>query len=125
MTVKRPQKTGIKAMVRKEENIPALLAPILENLKKEGLDLDQEGSFPPLSEAWHEATLLNNSWDDLTQAARLLEKIQLAVTSAERSALISHDPRARKSLQITLQISEAARKLFHQMKEKKDSKKAA
>lgn len=120
------------------QDIPALLAPIVENLKKEGIDLNQnevevkssyssfeEKAIRAVHEAWQQASLLPDKQGDLSEAARIVEKIQVAAAEAERAAFITHTLKAKKCSQMAQRIAVLCRELLHELQEKRMSKKVA
>lgn len=112
-----------------ESQIPPALIPVLDDLKQEsrtdGRSPSEEKALTALHEALNNVSLLNDSWDDLSNAARLLEKIQISVTETERIAFISHSHRAAKSFRLARYVANFSRELFHEMKRKGPKKKAA
>ena len=117
---------------------PPWLPPLLEELQKEGIYVSQETSEVKLSglgrieetairaanEALQETLLLYNC-KNLSEAARILEKIQIAAAEVERSAFISHGPRSRKAYEISRKLSSLSREFFHELKERGRKKSAA
>ena len=53
---------------------------------------------------------------NLMEAARLLEKIQILATEAERSAFIDHSHEAQVAYRTALSIASLSRQYFHEMK---------
>lgn len=112
--------------------------PILERLKKEGLYLGQderevkpgshhfeERAIRAVNEAFREVLALDQTHENLSEAARLVEKIQVAASEAGRAAFISHSPQALKASVITREIASLGREIFHEIKERHTRKKAA
>ena len=77
----------------------------------------EETAIQAVNEAVRQAKLLHDSWDDISKAARYLEKLQIAAAQAERAAFMCHTPAAQQSLHLANQIVTEGRELFHKMKE--------
>lgn len=118
--------------------IPDFLTPIVEILKKEKFNFNQaeaEVKPPPQSfeekavwaaaEALRQALLLEEKRDNLSEAARTVEKIQVAAAEAERAAFISHTPRSKKCSHLADRIALLSREFLHELKEKTAVKKVA
>jgi hypothetical protein len=115
---------------------PPLLLEILETLKKENIYLSREGeevkttsgsvfeekAIRAVNDAINQLNQLAALQSQeaqvgaLTEAARLLEKIQVAAAEAERTAYIVHTRRAEKASYIARRIALFGRDLFHEMK---------
>lgn len=110
------------------DNLPPLLSSILEGLKRDGIYLVQEPTqeksahlfedkaVEAVNEAVQQAFLLFREERDVAQAARILEKIQIAATAAERAAFITRNDRTRKCGQIAQRIADQCRRYFHDLK---------
>jgi hypothetical protein len=118
--------------------IPDFLAPIVEILKKEKFNFNQEEAEvkpPPKSfeekavwaahEALRHALSLEEKRVNLSEAAREVEKIQVAAAEAERAAFISHTPRAKKCSHLADRIALLSREFLHELKESNEAKKVA
>ncbi len=114
---------------------PPFLSSFLEEMENEGIYLGQENlevkrsslekiedkAIRAANEAFRETLLLYNS-KDLSEAARILEKIQVAAAEAELSAFIVHGPRLRKANQIAKRLASLSREFFHEFKERNAKK---
>jgi len=63
----------------------------------------------------HAAALLNGDLN-VAQAARLLEKIQVAAALAEKTAFVTHTARARRCCEAVQEIANECREYFHDLK---------
>lgn len=110
------------------------LLPLLHDLKKTGIYLNQdkkhseeevngkgknftEEAILAVNAAFQQATLLPKS-QKFSEAAHILENIQVSLIQAERAAYQSHDPIARRAYDLAKKITSASRRLFHELKEK-------
>lgn len=133
--------TAMNSTKRNETGFSNLLLPIVENLKKEDIFLNdvtqfekevktrtptmEERAVIAVNQALKQIFTLEEIGEDLSQAARILAKIQVAVAEVERASFSSHAPRAQKSFRIACHIADMAREIFHEMKERETRKKAA
>ncbi len=118
-------------------NFPLIVLTIEEALKREGIYLDQDAPEVKTSQLFEERAVkavnealknfitLSEGLKDLSIAAKILEKIQIAEAETERAAFILHKERARKCAEITCQIAAQAREIFRDLKERHAKKKAA
>ncbi|GEM_PF-5825463 len=107
---------------------------ILSDLKKTGIYLSQntakvegEVKMPAshlqekviiaVNEAFSHALKLSQC-KTLSEAARIIENIQVHCSEVEKMAYVSHDPLAQKGYQLAKKITSVARGIFHDLKEK-------
>lgn len=102
--------------------IPVLLSSFLKNLQKEGLYIEflnkedkENKAISAMNQAIQEAMNFSKI-QDLSLAAKSLEKIQVAAAEAERAAFITHNEKAIRSSRMAIRIASYVRNLFHQMK---------
>ncbi len=88
----------------------------MEELQREGIylrqdhragqdrTLSEETAVHAVNQALHDALALQDSQDDLAQAARLLEHVQVAAAVAEQVAYRLHTIRAQKSSRIAQKL---------------------
>lgn len=110
------------------DNLPPLLSSMLEGLKREGIYVGQESTqvkssqlfedkaIEAVNETVRQAFLLFREDRDIPNAARILEKIQVAAAMAEKAAYIVRNERARKCSQIAQRIADQCREYFHDLK---------
>lgn len=111
-----------------EESFTAhpLLKVIWEKIKNEGWNLDQESlevkntdtALENLKNAWHLARNLNER-TPLFDAAKIIEKIQIHVTNAQRLFFITHTPLSKKIFQTMKQLMFTTREIFYEIKGKR------
>ncbi len=118
-------------------NPPETLNDFLKSLREEGLFIDdlqkieapgptqfEKKAIHAVNEAFSHASSFNSTQDP-SQAAKILEKIQIAAAEAERAAFIIHSKKAQKSSLIAFKLAAWVRHLFHEMKLKSIQKVAA
>ena len=110
------------------DNLPPLLSSMLEGLKRDGIYLVQEPTqeksahlfedkaVEAVNEAVRQAFFLFREEHDVANAARILEKIQVAATAAEKAAFITRNDRTRRCGQIAQKIADQCRRYFHDLK---------
>lgn len=111
-----------------ENNLPPLLTSLIEKLKQEGIYLEpnphQEKSsqwlddkaIQAMHEAIRHATALMGGDLNVAEAARHLEKIQVAAAVAEKTAFITHTKTAKRCSEAARHIAHECRTYFHDMK---------
>ena len=121
------------------KEIPAELASIEEDLKREGVYLNrnepevkpasqysfEERAIRAVNEAFRQSLQLLEIQEDLSQAARIVEKIQVAAAEAERASFIAHTRTAKKCSHLSDKIAVVCRELLHELKEQRTRKKVA
>lgn len=101
------------------DNFPPLLSSMLEGLKRDGIypsHLFEDKAVAAVNEAVRQAFLLFREERDVANAARILEKIQIAATAAERAAFTTRNDRTRQCVQIAQRIADQCRQYFHDLK---------
>ena len=81
-----------------------------------GRAVNEEKAVLAVNEAIRQATLLPQDPHDLSQAARIVEKIQMDAVEAERAAFITKSDCTKKCFQIVHRISILSRQIFHELK---------
>ena len=109
-----------------ENNLPPLLTSLIEKLKEEGIYWDtsshekskwlDDKAMEAMHEAIRHATALMGGEISVAEAARHLEKIQVAAAVSEKTAYITHTKRAKRCSDVARQIAQQARAFFHEMK---------
>lgn len=109
-----------------------LLYDSLEDMKIEGIYLNdeewevketacsnEEAAIRAVNEALRLSMTLQDGLPDLLQAARLVEKIQIAEARAERAAALARGShRAFKAYENAQRLANLSRELFHELKAK-------
>lgn len=101
------------------DNLPPLISSMIEGLKREGIYPPhpfEDKAIEAVNEAVRQAFLLFQENQDVAHAARILEKIQVAATMAEKAAFITRNERARRCGQIAQRIAVQCREYFHDLK---------
>lgn len=110
-----------------EINLPPLLAVLVTRLKQEGIYSESETfennpqwlndkAIQATHEAIRHASALMKGEISIAEAARHLEKIQVAAAVSERTAYITHTKCAKLCSEVTRHIAHECRAYFHDMK---------